>query len=69
MILRLQNPIGYNLNDDITDGIEIINNQKEAFEGANLVYAKNWSSFDNYGKVLDIKDSWIIDDDKMNNYK
>ena len=64
--IKITNPIGYNLNENITDGIEIINNQKEAFEGANLVYAKNWSSYDNYGKVLDIKDSWIIDDDKMN---
>jgi len=63
--IKITNPIGYNLNENITDGIEIINNQKEAFEGANLVYAKNWSSYDNYGKVLDIKDSWIIDDDKM----
>ena len=64
--IKITNPIGYNLDENITDGIEIINNQKEAFEGANLVYAKNWSSYDNYGKVLDIKDSWIIDDDKMN---
>lgn len=64
--IKITNPIGYNLNENITDGIEIINNQKEALEGANLVYAKNWSSYDNYGKVLDIKDSWIIDDDKMN---
>lgn len=64
--IKITNPIGYNLNENITDGIEIINNQKEAFEGANLVYAKNWSSYDNYGKVLDIKDSWIIDDNKMN---
>ena len=64
--IKITNPIGYNLNKNITDGIEIINNQKEAFEGANLIYAKNWSSYDNYGKVLDINDSWIIDDDKMN---
>ena len=64
--IKITNPIGYNLNENITDRIEIINNQKEAFKGANLVYAKNWSSYDNYGKVLDVKDSWIIDDDKMN---
>ena len=64
--IKITNPIGYNLNENITDGIEIINNQKEAFEGVNLVYAKNWSSYDNYGKVLDVKDSWIIDDNKMN---
>ena len=64
--IKITNPIGYNLNKNITDGIEIINNQKEAFEGANLIYAKNWSSYDNYGKVLNINDSWIIDDEKMN---
>ena len=64
--IKISNPIGYNLNKNITDGIEIINNQKEAFEGANLIYAKNWSCYENYGKVLDTNDSWIIDDDKMN---
>jgi N-succinyl-L-ornithine transcarbamylase len=64
--IKITNPIGYNLNKNITDGIEIINNQKEAFEGANLIYAKNWSCYENYGKVLDTNDSWIIDDDKMN---
>ena len=64
--IKITNPIGYNLNKNITDGIEIINNQKEAFKGANLIYAKNWSCYENYGKVLDTNDSWIIDDDKMN---
>lgn len=37
----------------------------KAFEGADFVYAKNWSSFSNYGQVLTNDASWMITQDKM----
>ena len=39
---------------------------KEAFKNADFIYAKNWSSYDNYGKILINDDSWMINEDKMN---
>ena len=63
--ITIANPIGYNLNSSITKGIKIINNQEEAFKNADLIYAKNWSSYDSYGKLLKTDKSWIIDDKKM----
>jgi N-succinyl-L-ornithine transcarbamylase len=36
-----------------------------AFKNADLIYAKNWSSYDQYGKVLLNDDSWIINENKM----
>lgn len=63
--LTIANPIGYNLDKKITEGYKIVNKQIDAFKNADFIYAKNWSSFDDYGKV-NIKDnSWTIDDNKM----
>lgn len=63
--LVITNPIGYNLNNNITKDIEIIHDQKEAFKNADFIYTKNWSSYDSYGKVLINDDSWLINEDKM----
>ncbi|RCL69862.1 MAG: N-acetylornithine carbamoyltransferase [Cryomorphaceae bacterium] len=63
--LIVSNPIGYDLNPEITKGINIIHDQKEAFINADFIYAKNWSSYENYGKVLINDSSWKIDRNKM----
>ena len=49
--ISITNPEGFNLDPTITKGIKINNNQLDAFKGVDFVYAKNWSSFENYGKV------------------
>lgn len=63
--LTITNPKGYDLSKKITKGIQIINDQELAFENADFIYAKNWSSYDQYGKVLLNDDSWIINENKM----
>lgn len=63
--LIISNPIGYDLNSKITTGINIVHDQKEAFRNADFIYAKNWSSYENYGKVLNTDSSWKIDKNKM----
>ena len=63
--LIISNPIGYDLSPEITKGINIIHDQKEAFINADFIYAKNWSSYENYGKVLINDSSWKIDRNKM----
>ncbi|YCJ95072.1 MAG: acetylornithine carbamoyltransferase [Candidatus Karelsulcia muelleri] len=63
--LYITNPDGYNLNSDFTFGIKLIPNQNEAFQKADFIYAKNWSSYENYGKII-LKDlSWTITKEKM----
>ena len=64
--IKISNPKGYNLNKNITKGIEIINDQEEAFKDADIIYAKNWSSYDEYGKIIKTEKSWTIDKNKMN---
>ena len=63
--LVITNPKGYDLASEITSGIPIIHNQKAAFENADFIYAKNWSSFEHYGQVMPIEESWTITADKM----
>lgn len=59
-------PKGYELSKQFTGDAPIIYNQEEAFEGADFIYAKNWSSFENYGQIVDGNfDNWIVDEAKM----
>ncbi len=39
--------------------------QEKAFENADFIYTKNWSSFNDYGKVISQDNSWMITSDKM----
>lgn len=61
----ITHPEGYELNPEITKGATIEYDQKKAFENADFVYVKNWSSFKDYGKVVCTDESWMITADKM----
>ena len=63
--LVITNPIGYDLNPKVTKGINVIHDQEEAFKNADFIYAKNWSSYNDYGKVLINDNKWMINKRKM----
>lgn len=65
--LVITHPHGYELNPAFTAGARIEYNQDKAFEGADFVYAKNWSAYNDadYGKVLSTDRSWTVDARKM----
>lgn len=65
----IANPEGYNLNPEITGDTPIYNDQEEAFKDADFVYTKNWSSFDDYGKVNNTDLNWMITKDKIGDAK
>ncbi len=62
----ITHPEGYELDAEITKNAKIEYNQKQAFENADFVYVKNWSSFKEYGKVTSTDKNWMIDTEKMN---
>tara|TARA_R110001583_G_C5608135_1_gene405082 strand:- start:181 stop:1128 length:948 start_codon:yes stop_codon:yes gene_type:complete len=71
-MMQLQNadfvithPEGYELNPEITKNSTIEYNQEKAFENADFVYVKNWSSFKDYGKVVNKDENWMITANKM----
>ena len=71
--LVITHPHGYELDPQFTEGATIEYDQKKAFEGADFVYAKNWScpgvtNPADYGKILtdyhDMMD-WTVDAEHM----
>lgn len=58
-------PEGWALSPEFTEGISVTTHQSEALADADFVYAKNWSSFENYGAIASDKSDWIIDAEKM----
>ncbi|MFK7900215.1 MAG: acetylornithine carbamoyltransferase [Cyclobacteriaceae bacterium] len=61
----ITHPKGYELDTQFTVSTPIIYDQDEALAGADFVYAKNWSSYADYGKILSEDKSWMITADKM----
>ena len=63
----IAHPDGYTLDPKITKSTPLYRNQEEAFEGADFVYAKNWCSYTDYGKVLRTDNSWMLTAEKLKN--
>ncbi|WP_299553980.1 N-acetylornithine carbamoyltransferase [Seonamhaeicola sp.] len=65
----IANPEGYDLNPEITGNTPIYHNQEEAFKDADFIYTKNWSSYEDYGKVVNTDPNWMITKNKIGNAK
>ena len=63
----ITHPHGYELDPSFTGRARIEYDQRKAFEGADFIYAKNWSAYsgDNYGKILCTDMDWTVDAEKM----
>lgn len=66
----ITHPEGYELDKKFTAGARIEYNQRKALEGADFIYAKNWScpgvtNKADYGKILSQDMSWTIDTEHM----
>jgi N-succinyl-L-ornithine transcarbamylase len=58
-------PKGFELNESFTTGAKISHNLDEAIADADYVYVKNWSSYKEYGKLLDFPEGWMMDNEKL----
>jgi len=63
----ITNPEGYDLDPNIRKDVKVEHDQEKAFKDADFVYVKNWSSYENYGQILDIKENWTVDQAKLKN--
>ena len=61
----ITHPKNYELDEHFTKGASILHNQKEALEGADYVYVKNWSTFSDYGKVMCTDTGWMLTNQKL----
>jgi N-succinyl-L-ornithine transcarbamylase len=63
--LVVTHPKGYELAPEFMGDVKVEYDQKKAFEGADFIYAKNWSSYTDYGKVLSKDMNWTVNEEKM----
>ena len=63
----ITHPKGYELAPEVVGNARVEYDQRKAFEGADFIYAKNWSAYadPNYGKVLSTDRDWTVDAEKM----
>lgn len=61
----ITHPEGYELNPEITKNSTIEYNQNKAFENADFIYTKNWSSYSDYGKITNSDPNWTVTAEKM----
>jgi len=65
----ITHPEGYELNSEITKDVQIEYDQKKACKNADFIYVKNWSSYSDYGKVLNQDSNWMITQEKLGKSK
>jgi N-acetylornithine carbamoyltransferase len=76
--LVIAHPPGYELDEELITtirergSVEITNNIDEAFDGAEVIYAKSWGGKQFYGDTdrdlaarAQFRDQWIVNEDKM----
>jgi len=61
----ITHPEGYELDSQFTSGATITYNQKEALQDADFIYVKNWSSYQDYGKILTTDPSWMLTRERL----
>lgn len=65
--LTITHPQGYELDEKFTGGATIEYNQSKALEDADFVYVKNWSGFNDYGKIITTDHSWMLTEKHLKN--
>jgi len=61
----ITHPEHYELSDQYTKGATITTNQNDALKDADFVYVKNWSTYNDYGKIYSNDPAWMLTEDKM----
>jgi N-succinyl-L-ornithine transcarbamylase len=67
--LTITHPEGYELDESFTKGATLEYDQSKALEDADFVYVKNWSSFNEYGKILSADPSWMLTENHLSHAK
>ncbi|MBC6400077.1 MAG: N-acetylornithine carbamoyltransferase [Ekhidna sp.] len=64
MDLTITHPPGMDLSVKFTGAAPIVHQQENAFEDADFIYVKNWSSFSDYGKFANMPE-WMVTQEKL----
>jgi N-succinyl-L-ornithine transcarbamylase len=58
-------PEDYELDEKFTKGARITHNQDEALKDADFVYVKNWSTYNDYGRIYSNDPEWMLTNGKL----
>lgn len=61
----ITHPEDYELDPSFTNGATITHNQDEALKDADFVYVKNWSTFNDYGRIYNNDPEWMMTNEKL----
>ena len=61
----ITHPEDYELDEKFTSGAVISNNQSEALKHADFVYVKNWSTYNDYGRIYCNDPDWMLTNRKL----
>jgi N-succinyl-L-ornithine transcarbamylase len=61
----ITHPEDYELDTKFTNGATITHNQEEALKNADFVYVKNWSTYEDYGKIYSNDPDWMLTNEKL----
>ncbi len=61
----ITHPEDYELDKKFTKGSVIIYDQEEALKNADFVYVKNWSTYNDYGKIYTNDPKWMLKNKKL----
>ena len=61
----ITHPEDYELSELYTKGATIITNQNEALKDVDYVYVKNWSTYNDYGKIYSNDPAWMLTEEKI----
>jgi len=61
----ITHPQDYELKEEFTKGAVITHNQDEALKDADFIYVKNWSTYNDYGKIYDNDPLWMLTEEKL----
>ena len=61
----ITHPEDYELSEEFTRGATITHDQDEALKDADFVYVKNWSTFNDYGKIYESDPKWMLTNKKL----
>jgi N-succinyl-L-ornithine transcarbamylase len=61
----ITHPEDYELDAKFTKGATITHNQQDALQGADYVYVKNWSTYNDYGRIYCNDPSWMLTNKKL----
>ena len=61
----ITHPEDYELAEQFTKGAAITHNQDEALKDADFVYVKNWSTYNDYGKMYSNDPLWMLTEEKI----